>query len=375
MDIEWVLYHLIHNDAEFQHLSLDVDFYNDDVWSRLLASLARNSTIESVKVERYQGGDEERTFAELANLFSTLANISSIHTVTISALSSDDFTAALDLLRHENLRVCHLDLTGGEDGTILPAQVGLALSQAPQLIELLLEDPLDVDCEVWLSSILQSSSLKKLTVETYNGIRLDPGARPIFSALQQNSVLYEFSLGYLLDERTSQFVADTIRWNSSLKIICLSIVSCEEQTYLDLLDALQQNHTLSTFENCTASAVVVSVEIEQRQQEMLEANHHLEFLSLFRDTPDFLKKKSMYLQLNAAGRHRLFHQDSYQTVRLQDWLDVMVGTSDSLDCLYYCLSSNPSLCKSMSEEEERCPVGKRKRSISPVSTNNPTCQF
>ncbi len=364
MDIEWVLYHLIHNDPEFQHLSLDVDFYNDDVWSRLLASLARNSNIESVKLERYQGGDEERTFEDLSNLFTTLATIPSIHTLTISALSSDDFTAALDLLRHESVQMCHLDWTGAEDRS-LPLLVGSALSQAPKLTELVLEDPQDIDCELWLSSILQSVSLRRLKIETYSGTRLDPRAGPIFVALQHNLILCEFSLGYLLDETMSQFVTETIRWNRALKVMRLSIVSTEEECYIEILDALQQNQSLVTFENYTATAVGVSSEVEQKQQEMLEMNRQLEFFVLFRDSPDFLKKKAMYLKLNASGRSRLFEEDSNQLSRPQDWLNVMAGTRDSLDCLYYCLSMNPSLCKLISLDE-RLSAGKRKRSISPT---------
>jgi len=118
MDIEWALYHLIHNDPLFKHLSLDVDFYDDDVWIRLLASLARNSTIKSVKIERYQGGEGARTFDELLDLFVALSDIASIESVTIAAVSNEDFMAALPLLRHQNIQICHLDWTGVENGVV-----------------------------------------------------------------------------------------------------------------------------------------------------------------------------------------------------------------------------------------------------------------
>jgi hypothetical protein len=45
MDIEWVIYHLIHNDEDFEKVDLEIDYYEDDVWERLLTSLSRNTTL------------------------------------------------------------------------------------------------------------------------------------------------------------------------------------------------------------------------------------------------------------------------------------------------------------------------------------------
>jgi hypothetical protein len=361
MDIEWVLYHLIHDDPDFTTLSLDVDFYDDDVWGRLLASLSHNSTVENVKVERYQGGEGARTYQELGDLFWALAQIPSIETLTIGAVSSDDFMAARPLLRHKNLRICHLDWTGVETA-IVPEELGVALSAAPKLENLVLEDPSHVNCELWLLPILRSSSLKILKVETYSGARLHPEGGIIFESLQTNSTLREFSLGYLLDDETAPFVAEMIRRNTVLETVRLTLVASQEEHYHGILDALVQNQTLSLFENVTASAVGVSVEMQQKQQEMLQKNEQLEFLSLFRENPVFLQTKTMYLKLNAAGRKTLFNRDSSgkELSRPMDWLHVMTGTSDNLDCLYYCIAMNPSLCKAI-DGGESSHVGKRKR--------------
>lgn len=364
MDIEWVLYHLIHNDPEFKHLSLDVDFYDDDVWSRLLASLSRNSTIVSAKIERYQGGEGSRTFEELRDLFVALADISSIESLTISAVSSDDFLAALPLLRHQNLQICHLDWTGVENESV-PLQVGRALSEAPNLRNLFMEDPRAEECELWLSQICRSSSLETLKVDTYRGIsKLQQEAGAIFESLENNVVLRDFSLGFPLDEEVSSRLVRMIRRNSTLETIRLTLLSSEEQCYLDILDALKHNKSLSLFENFLAGAVGVSVEVQGKQHEMLKRQTSLEYFSLFREDDEFRKGKTMYLKLNTAGRSRLFEKDATgkETATPVEWLDVMGAASDSLDCLYHCLSMNPSLCRSAAEVRSTTNhTGKRKR--------------
>jgi hypothetical protein len=51
----------------------------------------------------------------------------------------------------------------------------------------------------------------------------------------------------------------------------------------------------------------------------------------------------MYLKLNAGGRKDLF--DPEEIAFKGDWIDVMTKTRENLDCLFYYLSANPSLCK------------------------------
>lgn len=367
MDIEWVLYHLIHDDPEFKKLSLDVDFYDDDVWSRLLASLSKNSTIVSVTVERYQGGDGYRTFDELRDLFTALAAISPIESVTIAAVSSDDFIAALPLLQHPNLQICHLDLTGVENATV-PLQVGRVLSVSPKLRYLFVDDPRVESSELWLARICRSSSLETLKVDSCRGVgKLQPEGGAIFDSLMDNNVLRDFSLGFPLDEDVAGSLANMIRQNTTLESLRLTLLSSEEQCYLDILDALQHNKTLSHFENFFSGAVGVPVEAQTKQQEMIRKNETLEYLSLFREVEEFRRTKDMYLKLNSAGRSHLFRKnsDGMELATPVDWLDVMSGANDSLDCLFYCLALNPSLCKLANSGAEigetHTGKGKRKR--------------
>jgi len=133
-----------------------------------------------------------------------------------------------------------------------------------------MEDPRVEECELWLSQICRSQSLETLKVDTYRGIiKLQPEAGGIFDSLQHNSVLRDFSLGFPLDEDVSSNLTRMIRHNSALESIRLTVLSSEEQCYLDILDALKYNETLSIFENILAGAVGVSVDVQMKQHEML----------------------------------------------------------------------------------------------------------
>ena len=56
MELEWVIYHLIHNDDEnfTSIIDLDIDLCrsDDDQWNRLILGLSRNRTIQSIELLR-----------------------------------------------------------------------------------------------------------------------------------------------------------------------------------------------------------------------------------------------------------------------------------------------------------------------------------
>jgi hypothetical protein len=80
---------------------------------------------------------------------------------------------------------------------------------------------------------------------------------------------------------------------------------------------------------------------------MLERkNFQLESFVLFpEDDENAEQQKNLYLKLNAGGRKRLFEQEPTAAASKSDWVDVITNTRDDLDCVFYYLSINPSLCK------------------------------
>ena len=367
MDIEWILYHVVHDSPEFTDLCLDVDFYNDDVWFRLLASLRRNSTIASVKVERHEDGEGERTHDEMESLFLILSRIPSIERLVLSGATMEDFEAAAPLFTHKNLKFCHLDWSGVgvEDKCFETSQVGRAIAGAPSLVELVLEDPPVDGCSLLMVPLLRSTSLRVITLQSYGASALQPDdARLILQELSMNVTLTRFSLGYLLDAESNRFVPRVIRQLQCLKELQLTMAVEEEMggSIGPLIEALRENHTLTFFENCSAEATIVSPDMEQLQIDMLKKNMNLEFLSIFKDQSDLRRCKTMFLQLNSAGRRNLFLVDGNgrETASPLDWLVVMGKACENLDCLYFCMSMNPSLCR-MAAYTCCSSKGKRKR--------------
>jgi len=368
MDIEWVLYHIVHNSPDFTDLSLDVDFYNDDVWSRLLASLRLNSIITNVRIERHLDGEGERSSEEIESLCLILSQIPSIERLTILATSMEDIDAAIPLFRHRNLQYCHLDWSGIEDddSNFVSTDVGQALGGSESLVDIVLEDPPVDGCSLLLVPLLESKTLRSIKLQSYSASTLgQDDARLIFQELCINSSLIHFSLGYLLDAEANWSVPEMIRGLQGLKELRLTMAISEDMgDFLrSFMRAMGENHTLSSFENCSADATMVTEDIEQLQIDMLVKNMNLEYISIFKERSDvLLLRKTIFLQLNSGGRRNLFRVDrnGRETSPPQEWLEVMGRTCENLDCLFYCLSMNPSLCKMVQYTKERTG-GKRKR--------------
>jgi hypothetical protein len=80
MDIEWIIYHLIHNDDE-EFTTIDhtvkVDSYNHDVFERFMVALERNKTLRKVCIERALavGGGRRRTPEDMYYLLCTVCQL------------------------------------------------------------------------------------------------------------------------------------------------------------------------------------------------------------------------------------------------------------------------------------------------------------
>mmetsp|Transcript_13822 Transcript_13822/g.32245 ORF Transcript_13822/g.32245 Transcript_13822/m.32245 type:complete len:503 (+) Transcript_13822:54-1562(+) len=93
MDIEWVIYHLIHNDDEkFSSIfDLDIDLCRSDLdqWERLLVGLTRNQTVTSIELSRgYQSPIV--TEDDLRRLFSALRHLPLLARVKLNGFTTFD---------------------------------------------------------------------------------------------------------------------------------------------------------------------------------------------------------------------------------------------------------------------------------------------
>ena len=93
MDIEWVIYHLIHNDDEhftsIADLDIDLCRSDQDQWDRLLMGLSRNRTITSIELSRgYQS--PVVTEDDLQRLFTALRCLPRLSKVKLDSFTTFD---------------------------------------------------------------------------------------------------------------------------------------------------------------------------------------------------------------------------------------------------------------------------------------------
>jgi hypothetical protein len=173
MDIEWVIYHLIHNDNEdFSSVDLEIDYYDDDVWERLLTSLSRNRTLTKIRVARVESATSfgrTRELTEIEDLFQAMRLIPHLQQVElVGFVSTDLFYGFGDLLdNHSTIERVRIDLASG----VLPRPVVVALASVKNLRQVHLELPSSGN----LDSLSESLTLEELTVETFGQIDLEDG--------------------------------------------------------------------------------------------------------------------------------------------------------------------------------------------------------
>jgi hypothetical protein len=337
MDIEWVIYHLIHNDDDYTMVDLDIDFYDADVWYRLIVSLRRNTTLTDVRLTR--GKTRVRRWLELQEMFTVLSNLPNIKGVVLIGFTAVDLEVGTSLLSHNKVTQVRLDLESG----VLPLSALQALGSAPRLQRVNLE----ISESACLAALCQSPTLEELTVESqYGPVCLEEEHWvSLARVLCHNTTMKYFDMDLYLPDENLFRVADILKENTVLdeiRVACCGFEEKEDVVYFrKVVDALKANQTLSRFHNYGAKKVPVPSEIHEAQLDMLERNFQLVYLVLFKEDDD-QTKKNMYLKLNAQSRKRLFQADAASKA---DWMDVLAMIRDDLDCLFYYLTINPALCK------------------------------
>jgi hypothetical protein len=350
MDIEWVIYHLIHNDNEdFTSVDLEIDYYADEVWDRLLTSLSRNRTLTKIRVYRAaetMGRTTQHRVLEIEDLFRAMRLIPHLQQVELIGFMSmdlDDGNVGDLFLNHATIERVKIDLAYGK----LPGSVVTALASVRNLRQVHLELPTSAN----LDSLSESPTLEELTVETFGPLDLED--RHFLPLAHNNTALKELDLEFGIDSSCLEYVADVLEWNTVLQKVRLAFdgdAQNADEACQSLINAVSKNQSLLHFHNYCSRRVRVSERLQQSQLDMLERkNFQLESFVLFPEDDDenAEKQKNLYLKLNAGGRKRLFQQEptAAAAASKSDWVDVITNTRDDLDCLLYYLSINPSLCK------------------------------
>ena len=106
MELEWVIYHLIHNDDEnfTSIIDLDIDLCrsDDDQWNRLILGLSRNRTIQSIELLRgYQ--NPIITEDDLKRLFTALRCCTKLSKVKLDSFTINDLEQTEPLFKNNTL--------------------------------------------------------------------------------------------------------------------------------------------------------------------------------------------------------------------------------------------------------------------------------
>jgi hypothetical protein len=106
MELEWVIYHLIHNDDEnfTSIIDLDIDLCrsDDDQWNRLILGLSRNRTIQSIELLRgYQ--NPIITEDDLRRLFTALRCCTKLSKVKLDSFTINDLEQTESLFKNNTL--------------------------------------------------------------------------------------------------------------------------------------------------------------------------------------------------------------------------------------------------------------------------------
>lgn len=142
------------------------------------------------------------------------------------------------------------------------------------------------------------------------------------------------------NDECSTAVSEMVKFNSSLISLYMPCSKFTDVGLVQLAESLSVNTTLKKVE------IAVSNKIGQvgiaALTKMLDKNYELERLVVDSKEKSIKGKIEYYMRLNAVGRGPLINSGQANRV---EWVNMLVSVCDDLDCLFYFISMNPTLCQ------------------------------
>jgi hypothetical protein len=166
----------------------------------------------------------------------------------------------------------------------------------------------------------------------------------IATGLRENHGLETFVLPGLsnldLSYECSSAIADTLKMNTTMHSLYLPCSRFTDDGLIMLAESLTVNTTLKKVE------IGVSDQIGSHGMaaltQMLEKNYELERLIVDSAEKSIKGKIEYYMRLNAVGRGPLLSSGQANRV---EWVNMLISVHDDLDCLFYFISMNPTICQ------------------------------
>jgi hypothetical protein len=367
MDIEWIIYHLIHNDDdEFTSVSLDIDLCraDDDLWDRLLAGLERSQTLTSLELVR---GLQRivATEVDLRRLFSSIRSIPALTKVKLDSFSTDDFTDSASLFTNneviqelivENVRQVenprnhnrydhsHVEfLTSMCQRCLRRLQIEVPTESSLPIFS---EEPAHVPFAPLLD---ETSKLETLVIEFTSSARpiLQAHFASMMQALETNDTLKNLDIDLRIYPNDLDNVSKMLERNHNLLDLRLHVhhsIRDHPEIIHRFFKALKVNNKLKKLVNYGLLGNQPNThDLIDAEFDMLERNLNLESFAFFNEDSQTRQKREIFLRLNKKGR-QLVHNDNREKVQKSVWVTQLAKHTNDLDCLFYYLSSNPFLC-------------------------------
>lgn len=162
-------------------------------------------------------------------------------------------------------------------------------------------------------------------------------------ALERNKSLETLVLPCPADDLSVESCAalsKSLQTNSTLITLTLPRSNLSDDGLLHIAEGLTVNTTLKKIE------VGVSKDLSQKGLDaltyMLESNMELERLVVSSAEKSIKDKVEYYMRLNEVGRGLLLRDGN---ATREQWVEMLIAVIDDLDCLFYFLTRNPTLCQ------------------------------
>lgn len=135
-------------------------------------------------------------------------------------------------------------------------------------------------------------------------------------------------------------ISEALKVNNKLSTLNLPRSNLSDEGIFHIAAGLTVNKTLKKVEVGVSKNVGDSG--VQALMDMLESNYELERLVVSSADQTIKEKTEYYMRLNEVGRGKLLRRDGKAT--REQWVEMLISVVNDLDCLFYFITSNPTLC-------------------------------
>jgi hypothetical protein len=362
-----VIRHLAEDDENEMDESIFIDDLREPVFSNLLQAMKRNR-VKKLSLSRYLDPRWRRhaRMDLIQILFHEMRTLNNLVSLRLCEFEGNEEGLVELLYRHPTLERVELQCLQAVPGSVVEALITI-----PNLTE--------VACclgdSVPLSTILDVKTLKHLEVIDFDGYvngSREEHLLDILQAISKSTTLTSIYLGEFKSPELVHGLAEMIRINQSLVSLEVDFRGSDEKEVDSFCCAISKflkvNKTIQTFVVYPINMAPTHIGEMGRGAilNMLEHNTSLIFLDLMFDehahednendddmscetddgvhasTDDFKFKKDNFLKMNELGRELLLTKGN---VLNSEWIRFMDAVRDDLDCLFYLVRANPTICR------------------------------